>query len=220
MLKKPTLLIIATAAALVASTASAGLADTAGPLVPARGTVAGHGYAYYLERAWRTTFAGPALPKTCNTIPVGGQRVAMLLGGYSGKPEKHICSVSAGEPIYVDGISEECSTIHGDHGKFGTTDTDLKRCARAIYLGGHATGGASVDGRPVAELAKTIVATGVYLIHLPEKNILGAKQRSGRSAAYGEGLLLSGFSRGTHSIVTTGKLGKFHAEVTDTVTIG
>ena len=90
----------------------------------------------------------------------------------------------------------------------------------AIYLGGHATGGASVDGRPVAELAKTIVATGVYLIHLPEKNILGAKQRSGRSAAYGEGLLLSGFSRGTHSIVTTGKLGKFHAEVTDTVTIG
>jgi uncharacterized membrane protein len=207
---------IATALTLAAAVASAA---SVGPIVPPGGNVAGKSYAYYLERAWQVTLAGPAQPKTCNTITVGSQRVALILGGYSGKPEKHTCTVSAGEPIYIDGIGDECSSLHGDHGNFGTTDSDLKRCARSQYARGHAAGGASLDGQPVANLAKTIVATGTYAIHLSKHNILGIKSTSGRSAAYGEGLLLQSVAAGTHVIDITGNLGTFKADVTDTVNV-
>ena len=164
---------------------------------------AGEGYAYYIERSWQITFDSPALLRTGNTITVGGERVAMLPTGYSGKPEEHTCNVAAGRSIYVDGIGDECSTIHGDHARFGTTDSDRTRCPRAMYVGGHASGTASIDGRPVANQGKTIVATGVYAVHVP-KNIFGTKRRSGRSAVYGEAVLLSGSSRGTHVIHLTG----------------
>ena len=179
---------------------------------------AGEGYAYYIERSWQITFDSPALLRTGNTITVGGERVAMLPTGYSGKPEEHTCNVAAGRSIYVDGIGDECSTIHGDHARFGTTDSDRTRCPRAMYVGGHASGTASIDGRPVANQAKTIVATGVYAVHVP-KNIFGTKRRSGRSAVYGEAVLLSGSSRGTHVIHLTGS---WHvaADVSDTVELG
>src|ERR1700716_1879130 len=144
MLLRRKVWLSATTAVLIVSTALAGFAAAAGPVVPPGGKAGGEGYAYYLERSWQIFFSAASRPKPCNTIAVRGQRVAMLLGGYSGKPERHTCSVPAGRPVYFAGIGAECSTLPGDHGKFGTTDSELKRCARAMYVDGHAGGRASV----------------------------------------------------------------------------
>jgi hypothetical protein len=51
------------------------------------------------------------------------------------------------------------------------------------------------------DVHKLIAATEVYPVHVPKKNILNShKASSGRSAAYGYGLLLTGLSKGTHTI--------------------
>ena len=79
----------------------------------------------------------------------------------------------------------------------------MKSCARRNYKGA-ADATASIDGKRVSGYHKLVTATGVFPFHLPKKNILGSKMRSGRGAAYGEGLLVSGLSRASHRIDVTG----------------
>jgi hypothetical protein len=47
-------------------------------------------------------------------------------------------------------------------------------------------------------------ATGLYPVHAATPNFLGATKLSGQSAAYGYGLLLNGFAKGTHTVVVIG----------------
>jgi hypothetical protein len=69
---------------------------------------------------------------------------------------------------------------------------------------------ATVDGKPV-NMWKLPAATGVYPVQAVAGNINGLPPGSGRSAAYGAGLLLTGLAKGTHvihsvfSIVDTGQ---------------
>lgn len=189
-----------------------GFAAAGSNVVPPSGTVAGHSYAYYLERGWQLYFSSPAPgPRTCPTITVDGQKVA-LVGGPGGGGGKSTCNEPTGRPIYLPGPEDECSTLPGDHNGFGTTESQLKRCARAGMKGALAS--ASVDGHRISHFNGFITATGVYSIHLPKNRFPGVKQRSGRSAAYGYGLLVIGLTKGTHTLHHAGTVMGDHVEAT------
>jgi hypothetical protein len=107
--------------------------------------------------------------------------------------------VAPQEPIYVHGINNECSTVHGDHAGYGTSATQLERCARHGFKRDH--GSASVDGVPVVNYRELIAAAAVVEARLPKRNAFHLAPQRLRSAAYGEGLLLRGLAAGTHTIV-------------------
>jgi hypothetical protein len=147
----------------------------------------------------RLIFDTPAPgPQVCATEhgPTG-RPIAFLLGGTRGK-EKTTCDEPAGRPIYIDGLTNECSTVHGDHNGFGTSNAQLTKCARAGYRGLSST--ATLDGAPVTDYRQLLVGAPVISFHLPKHNPFGVKPQNGRSAAYGEGLLLSRLSSGTHTV--------------------
>ena len=116
--------------------------------------------------------------------------------------------------MYVVEIGNECSTLKGDHGKFGTTDSQLRKCARALFKG--AKQSSTVDGHSV-NVSKLVTATGVYPIHVSKKPLFPLPAGNGRSAAYGPGLLLTGLSKGTHSIHGVTKIGTSKWNITWTV---
>jgi hypothetical protein len=208
----------AISAALVLSLTAVALA-VATPVVAPRGNVAGKGYAYWQERFWQNLFAsGRLTPKACQTLTVGGQRVALLTVGIAGPgPYSHTCTEPAGRPLYLQALTDECSTFKTDHNGFGTTASQLKRCARADYKVTNAE--VWVDGRPVQPFNRFITATGVYPVHVPSHNMFNIKRPNGRSAAYGSGLLLSGLNRGTHTIWVNGSVPSVHVQVAFTYTL-
>lgn len=210
--------LLALGVGLVLSVTAVALAATT-PVVSPHGKVAGHGYAYWQERFWQNLFAsGRSVPKVCQTLHAGGQSVALLGVGAAGPgPYGHTCSEPAGRPVYLQAVTDECSTFKPDHNGFGTTPSQLKRCARAIYAVKNVH--VWIDGRPVPHFDRFITATGVYPLHVPRKNQFGYKGRSGRSAAYGSGLLLSGLSKGIHTIWLNGSVPSAHVHLAFTYTL-
>jgi len=195
-----TLTIPAVAALLAGSAGSAGAAALAagpGPVVGPGGKVAGQGYPYWLRAANRTFFADGGTPPLCQTLHAPGGAVEFLDGADTDQPIT--CRAPAEEPIYVHGIANECSTLHGDHAGFGTSATQLEQCARKGFKGLHGT--ASVDGVPVANYPELISAAAVVEARLPRHNAFHLAPQRMRSASYGEGLLLRGLTAGTHTIV-------------------
>ena len=175
--------------------ATGALAAT-GPLVPASGKVAGKGYAYYLKRLQLIAIATDGRIPSCSTVNVGGQKVAMLNPPGGGRTVT--CNEPAGRAIYVAVLSNTCSTQQGFHQGFGTSDTDLMKCAKAIPTG--VTPSAALDGHPV-NLPALLTATGVFSV----PKTPGGSTPTPRAAAYGVGLLLSELSNGTHTIQTNVK---------------
>ena len=128
--------------------------------------------------------------------------------------DNYTCNEPAGQPTYVVGLSNECSTFHKDHGTFGTTDSALRRCARAPFGGVHQT--TTIDGRPVNP-RNLVASAGAYPVQAAHKNILGLPAGKGRSAAYGHGLLLAGLAKGSHTIRTRASIGSAKWDITFTV---
>jgi hypothetical protein len=200
------------------------------PVVPLGGTVAGKGYAYWMERVNVSFFFVDRLPLTpCATLSVGGVRVAILTNVLAGGEEtaSRTCSEPAGRAIYSAETSTECSTLMGDHRGFGTTPADLQNCARAEYDKGTSEGSWSLvlDGRSI-DVRKLVVATGEFYV---PKVVAGAVDcefvsggcpaaSSAHAAAYGAGLLLSGLPKGTHVLYSHGN-GAFEQHWWFTVTI-
>jgi hypothetical protein len=197
------------------------LAASAGPVVRPHGTVAGKGYSYFLGKSWRVIFAAPAHhANRCATTTVGGKQVAVIwskavLGG-SGV-YRQTCTEPAGRPIFLQHVNDECSTFKGDHGDFGTTGAQLKKCARVQFANSTAT--TKVDGHKLAHQVRYLAATHVYAINLHKSNYFGYKERHGRSAARGYGVLLRGFAAGTHKVVVVGRIPKFKFHFKQTYTI-
>jgi hypothetical protein len=202
-------------AALLLSTGSGALAAGASNVVPANGKVAGHGYAYWLARSERRSFSESPPVNPCQTLTANGQRVAYLtLTTSAPGTDKYTCSESAGRPVYVVGLSNECSTFSGDHNGFGTTGADLERCARAGARGAQET--LTIDGHSV-DVSRLVAGTNAYSVHVPKNNVFGVPPGNGRSAAYGYGLLLNGFSRGLHVIHGVASAGTSKWDITFTV---
>lgn len=179
-------------AALALSLAAGALAATS-PVVPKGGKIAGKGYAYYLKQVTLIGFAASAPPPSCSTLSVDGQKVAVLVPPLkSGATAR--CNEPAGRPIYVHELTNECSTLNGDHRGFGTTNADLVKCAKAFFTK-HVTYSATLDGKAV-NLHALLTATGEFFV----PKVAGGSPPTARSAAYGPGILLRGLSKGTHTI--------------------
>jgi hypothetical protein len=126
---------VGAAVLLSLGTAARGAGETS--VVPAKGKIAGEGYAYYLERFWKiTTFATSPPAKPCQTMTVKGQRVGLLTPKtIAPMKESYRCNIPAGQPVYAVELSNECSTFKGDHGTYGTSDSQLRKCARVLFKG-------------------------------------------------------------------------------------
>ena len=188
---------VALAMLLFAATGAAATNVVVGPA----GSAAGGGYSHWMVVKERLILETPAPgPKVCDTHQGPSGHIAFLLGG--GR-ERHqfACDEPSGRPIYVDGLTNECSTLRSDHNGFGTSAAQLARCAREGFHGLSAT--AVLDGARVVNYRRLIVTTPVIRLQLPAGNPFGVKPQSARSVAYGEGLLLSGLSTGTHTIHIT-----------------
>lgn len=188
------------------------------PVVPRGGTAAGEGYGYYLKRATQLVYASkkkPGLP-ACVTITVDGTKVTIL----SGEAHRFTCDVPAGRALYYDVLSSGCDTYPGDHDKYGTSDAALRRCAKASIKGATASG--RVDGTPV-DVNRLFATSGAFTVKLSDTdNIYGNKTfdgRSGRAAVVGYGLLLSGLSTGTHTVVGTGAVPADKYKSSQTITV-
>jgi hypothetical protein len=191
--------------ALMLSVSGEAVAAGANNVVPGNGKVAGHGYGYWLQRSWQATFSASSPANPCQALTANGQRVGYLtLRTLAPGTDHYTCSEPAGRPLYVVGLSNECSTFTGDHGTFGTSDQQLKRCARALFKGAKDT--ATIDGHSV-NVDNLVAATSAYAVHAPKNNPYGIAPGAGRSAADGFGLLLTGFARGTHVIHTLWSIG-------------
>jgi hypothetical protein len=195
------------------------LSTVACSVVGPHGKLAGQSYGDWLRDSWQLALSKTPSASACQTMRIGGIKVAMLIGGYSGKPERHDCRIPGSTPLYVNGLSAECSTV--EQPPFhATTPAGLHRCARRNFRG--ATNlAATVDNQPVRGYLALISASPVYTFHLPKHNLLGVAARSGRSAAYGEGLLLLGLAAGTHTIHITGDVpgAAFAYDVTYTLNV-
>lgn len=182
------------AAILLLTCGGAAVAAIPGQVVPREGKVAGEGYAYYLARSWQIVFGAAGAPPVCDTVTVHDELVLVVEDGAGGTPS---CDVAAGEPVYIVSASNECSTLDGDHNGFGTTPSQLELCARTGYLSSFADVSASLDGQPITNLPELLTQTRVFRIN----------PHDGRSVAYGEGLLFSGFAAGTHVVEQRGRVG-------------
>jgi hypothetical protein len=179
---------------LAASSGAIAYAASASHVVPPGGKAAGQSYAYWLGVKERVFFDSSGSPASCETLSAPTGSVTYLVGGGA-------CTVPAGRSIYVDGVDNECSTYAGDHAGSGTSAAQLERCARAGFKAVHGT--ATLDGMPVTDYVQLIAAAAAVAVHVPKSNHFGLKPGSGRSAAYGEGLLLQGLPPGTHTIHIT-----------------
>jgi hypothetical protein len=194
------LLATGLSAVLLLSLSTGALAAQRSNVVPPTGKVAGRGYAYWMERHWQFSFSLSASAarssNLCHTLTANGKQVAWLIGPSTGN---HACSEPVGRPIYVNLLGAECSTFSGDHPGFGTSDAQLQACSRSQFAGAGLTPSATVDGQAV-NVKALVTATGAFPVHAVGGNPLGFPAGNGRSAAYGIGLLLTGFSKGTHTI--------------------
>jgi len=107
------------------------------------------------------------------------------------------CIVKRGTTIFVAASTWECSTFPEDHFDYGTTEAQLRRCARQNDA--QVAPAVTVDRQPVRV---TAVETRLLRIHLPRDNIFGqaGADRRGGSVAHGWVVLLKGLARGTHTI--------------------
>jgi hypothetical protein len=115
-----------------------------------------------------------------------------------GPTEIPSCTVKPGTKIFVAASSFECSTFDNDHAGFGTTEAEVRACARAGDM--NAAPPVTLDGTPVLV---TEAETQLLHIVLPEDNIFGLPAGStGTSVAHGWVALLHPLTPGTHTIVS------------------
>lgn len=193
----------------IATTASAA---TSSAVVPAGGTVADHSYGQWQAISWQYQFSHTNGGSPCSTVQTPEGPVELLAGAAAGT-HTYRCAFPAGRPVYAIGLDVECSSIEAPP-YHGNTPAQLKSCARRNYRGARDVT-AKIDGHTVAGYRKLVTATPVFTFRLATKNILGSAKPSGRSASYGEGLLLKGLSAGSHRIDTIGAFPKvgFHAHL-------
>ncbi len=183
---------------LVLAMSASALASTLSNVVPYSGGIAGHPYAYWLERTWALYFTSPAPgPKPCESATAGGQSVALVENIGGGRSS---CHVSAHHPIFVNELSTECSTIPGHHNGWGTSDSDLQKCSRTVTEKALIT--EWLDGRRVPNFGKTFwKPVSAFSVTVPPKRFKGFSQGGqARAAVWGWSLLLKGLPKGTHTV--------------------
>jgi hypothetical protein len=198
--RRPLVLAFALGALLLAPAGQAQAASGA-TIVPKGGTVAGRTYAQWLGAWWQLRLNRPPDVSICREV----DGVAVLIGGRNagGGGESDACTLPVGQAVYLNGLAVECSTMQRKP-LHGSTSAELKSCAKRRYKGAKMT--ATLDGRPVRAYSSYATASPVVAAKLPRINVLKSKRRTGRVAAYGVGLLLTGLTVGTHVLRQQGGL--------------
>jgi hypothetical protein len=154
-----------------------------------------------LGNFWTTVLETPSAQNPFATnepacIDLGGNTVVPFKPSTSPQ-NTFTCTVQRGTKIFVAASTWECSTFPGDHFDFGTTEAELRECARQNDQ--KAAPPVTVDGQPAS---LTAVETGLLSIHLPKDNIFGVTgpPRDGQSVAHGWVVLLNPLAPGTHTI--------------------
>jgi hypothetical protein len=157
-----------------------------------------------LVALWTTVLQAPSAQ---NPFGSGGPASACLnIGGTIapfGPSGAESCTVTPGTKIFVAASAVECSTFESN----GTTETELRNCARQADVG--VAPSVTVDGQslPVSE-----VETPLLNIVLPEHNIFddppGTQPAgtTGLSVGHGWAVLLHPLAPGTHTIVIDGSV--------------
>jgi hypothetical protein len=113
------------------------------------------------------------------------------------------CTVKPGTKIFVIGFTWECSTFDNDHPGYGATESELRKCARA--MDNQTAPLVTLDRRPIS---LTEVETGLLPITLPDVNLFGepsadgSDSLTGYSVGHGWVALLHPMTPGTHEIVS------------------
>ena len=178
---------------LLLATLTCGLSAPSANAAPTRPLAAA------LGDLWTTVIETP----TAENPFVTGNPACVDLGGNTVAPftpfpgGDFTCTVKRGTRIFVAASTWECSTFAGDHFDFGTTEPELRECARQNDAGAAPT--VMVDGRPVPVRG---VETQLLSIDLPADNIFGVTgvDRTGGSVAHGWVIRLHPLARGTHTI--------------------
>jgi hypothetical protein len=152
---------------------------------------------HLLGDLWTTVLETPAAENPFST----GEPACIDLGGntmapFSPSPQDFACTVKRGTKVFVAASTWECSSFPGDHFAFGTTEAELRECARQHDAVAPTV---TVDGQPVTV---TAIETRLLRVHLPNDNIfeLTGADRTGQSVAHGWVVLLKHLAPGTHTI--------------------
>lgn len=172
---------------LLAAVALCFVAPSAGAAAP--GKILGDLWTTVLETP---TAENPFVTDEPACIDLGGNTVAP----FTPSPQDFTCTVKRGTKAFVAASTWECSSFTGDHFTFGTTEAELRKCAREHDAVAPTV---TVDGQPVTA---TAIETGLLRIHLPEDNIFGmaGADRNGQSVAHAWAVLLKHLAPGTHTI--------------------
>ena len=151
---------------------------------------------------WSTVLETPAAENPFSTgdptcFDVGGNTVVPLVPSPSSVQE-FACTVKRGTKVFVAASTWECSTFAvWDHDGFGTTEDELRACAR--HYDAQVRPSVTLDEQrvPVSE-----IETGLLRIYLPMDNIFGVTggDRNGQSVAHGWVVPLMHLAPGTHTI--------------------
>ena len=199
-------------AALVLAISSAAFASNLGQVVQPTGTVYGQSYTYYLQQVWTYYFASSSM---CQTATVGGHKVALAEDYKSGTST---CTVPAGEPIFINSLSTECSDLPGQHNGWGTSDSDLQKCSRAITEKALIT--EWLDGQRVPNFGKIFwKQVPAFTASVSPGRFAGVTQSSTRASAWGWSLLLKGLPKGTHTVKCKATYPSGGTEFASTVTL-
>lgn len=183
---------------LVLSLSGVAFASTLSEVVPSNGGVAGHPYAYWLKRTWKVYFSAPAPgPSACESVTADGQTVNLVedIGG-----GRSSCHLPAHQPISVNELATECSTIPGHHNGWGTSNSQLQRCSRIVTERALIT--EWLDGRRVPNFGKTFwKPVKAFRVTVPPHRFSTFKQGGrARVAVWGWLLVLKGLPKGTHTV--------------------
>jgi hypothetical protein len=204
--------LICGVSAVVLALGSAALASSLNQVVQPSGTVYGQGYPYYLQQVWKYYFSSSS---TCQTTTVGGHKVALAEDYKSGKST---CTAPAHEPILINSLSTECSNLPGQHNGYGTSDSDLQKCSRAVTEKALIT--EWLDGQRVPNFGKIFwKQVPAFTASVSPGRFKGVSQSSARASAWGWSLLLKGLPKGTHTVKCKATYPSGGTEFASTVTL-
>jgi hypothetical protein len=158
---------------------------------------------------WKTALAIPtphnpfteANPPNDLCADLGGGVVAPFAGTRpTGTAINFTCTVKAGTRILTFFWTSECSSFPNDHGTFGTTEDQLRKCVQKQDAG--ITGTITINDQRVQTHQ---AESGLVPVHLPEDNIFGVTgaEQEGQLVAHGFAFLTDPLAPGTYTIEGT-----------------
>ena len=207
-------------AAMTAGHATAAANPNPGVLPP-QAKPFGNSYGEWSALWWQQALAvhsGPGSPFEAGSVDctaLGTGHVAFLVGTTGGAVSRS-CSLPTGTALLLPLINTECSTIEG----CGTTEAELLASASAT-ADDFTDLMATVDGRPLSDLASYRFQSPLFTWTAPSDNVFGVPATADPTAAVADGywIMLPPLAPGVHTISFGGAAPSFSFTTAATYTI-